>query len=1012
MDETIKYISRKLNIAPFELKKMIHQILDKETYQEELLELLGYDNIEYISTICENKDYFQEKEEDIETKKYYIEFCLPEFKTLEIDENSLLSTDFTGTDSQYFEYTKFNAVQSAVFKCAYKTDSNFLVCAPTGSGKTDVALLAILRALKKVKSKIVYIVPMKALACEITYKYRSKLTGYSVVEFTGDTEVNNSELLKSNLIICTPEKFDAYTRKSSNIFQDFVSLVIIDEIHILQDDRGSVLEAIVSRLFRYTEIKQKHIRVVGLSATLPNFKDVGDFLKTKNVFNFDQSYRPVPLKTSILGIYQNTTRKQFDNLFVERVDNLRRNNKQVLVFVTSRHETILTGKLLINPDYTCEIDRKIKLNDTLEHILGHKIGIHHAGLPRNIRLYMENKFKKGDIDILVCTSTLAWGVNLPAHGVVIKGTTFYDSNLGKFRDLGILDIYQIFGRAGRPQYKITGEAILITEYKKVGDYMRMIKNNMEVESKLLRHVANLLNSEIYLNNINNISDGLNWFRNTFMYIRLLKNPNLYGLSNKDIDNEDTVLSEYIYLTVKRLEEYKLISIHRDDTDNYTRWKFSSTEFGRISSFYYLDHETVLNWLKNIDFISSQEDILKLILENKDFSNIQIRKDEEYNLQEIASNMDLYVEKVEDSKLYILIMCTMRNYSVPQFSLKCDQGYISKNVERIMNAFIEVLEYLNRYNLLLISLEILSRLFPRSNRVQVISKFTLNIFDCGSFLKIHISSEELQKFYLIVYFEDFPLYISHGYKSLSTFIRRDNNIKDRLKISIYDVSRNLFKEDEYRIKKSNSIDSLLINGYHSCSNGISLLDTKKECDHVRMVDEDIIRDIKALDECINSRKFIDESGKILISGKYSIDVNFFISYISVYQEFLRQFVTASLNYLKSDEPVMIICRSKCDYKLLNQEIYTRLALNNFESGKNTFKKITHSINNISNNNICIITLEEALLCDKNIFTIFLTCQDNSNVFYSFYDILQVCHNKKVLIYEREEFIEYFKNSILN
>jgi replicative superfamily II helicase len=65
-------------------------------------------------------------------------------------------------------------------------------------------------------------------------------------------------------------------------------------------------------------------------------------------------------------------------------------------------------------------------------------------------------FEKGDIKILLATATLAWGVNLPAYAVIIKGTDIYDPNQNGSRDLSILDVQQMFGRAGRPQYDVTG----------------------------------------------------------------------------------------------------------------------------------------------------------------------------------------------------------------------------------------------------------------------------------------------------------------------------------------------------------------------------------------------------------------------------------------------------------------------------------------------------------------------------------------------------------------------------
>ena len=67
---------------------------------------------------------------------------------------------------------------------------------------------------------------------------------------------------------------------------------------------------------------------------------------------------------------------------------------------------------------------------------------------RSDRSLVERAFAAGVVKILVCTATLAWGVNLPAHLVVIKGTTLYDPQKGGFRDLGVLDVQQIFGRAG------------------------------------------------------------------------------------------------------------------------------------------------------------------------------------------------------------------------------------------------------------------------------------------------------------------------------------------------------------------------------------------------------------------------------------------------------------------------------------------------------------------------------------------------------------------------------------
>lgn len=83
-------------------------------------------------------------------------------------------------------------------------------------------------------------------------------------------------------------------------------------------------------------------------------------------------------------------------------------------------------------------------------------GFHHAGMVRTDRNAVEKMFDKGEIKVLVATATLAWGVNMPAYAVIIKGTDIYDPNLTESKNLSILDVQQMFGRAGRPQYDTKG----------------------------------------------------------------------------------------------------------------------------------------------------------------------------------------------------------------------------------------------------------------------------------------------------------------------------------------------------------------------------------------------------------------------------------------------------------------------------------------------------------------------------------------------------------------------------
>ena len=95
-------------------------------------------------------------------------------------------------------------------------------------------------------------------------------------------------------------------------------------------------------------------------------------------------------------------------------------------------------------------------------MLAFGIGIHHAGLSKKDRLLVEDLFAAGYLQVLCSTATLAWGVNLPAHTVILKGTQIYSQEKGKWVELSPQDVLQMMGRAGRPQYDTVGEGIIIT----------------------------------------------------------------------------------------------------------------------------------------------------------------------------------------------------------------------------------------------------------------------------------------------------------------------------------------------------------------------------------------------------------------------------------------------------------------------------------------------------------------------------------------------------------------------
>lgn len=149
-------------------------------------------------------------------------------------------------------------------------------------------------------------------------------------ELTGDHQLSREQIQETQVIVCTPEKWDVVTRRGGDerAYINLVRLVIFDEIHLLHDDRGPILEAIVARTLRATEAaaaggvsasgagfaSPDSIRLVGLSATLPNYADVAAFLRVdidKGLFYFDNRLDLVDCfisEPAMVNIESNVTR--------------------------------------------------------------------------------------------------------------------------------------------------------------------------------------------------------------------------------------------------------------------------------------------------------------------------------------------------------------------------------------------------------------------------------------------------------------------------------------------------------------------------------------------------------------------------------------------------------------------------------------------------------------------------------------------------------------------------------
>ena len=673
-------------------------------------------------------------------REKYEEYSIPAAKvgTLGAGKKLVEIADMDGLCKRTFHgYKALNAMQSLVYPVAYNTSENLLVCAPTGAGKTDAAMLTILNTISHnvipnpivesdatefvVRSedfKIVYVAPMKALASEITGKLGKRLAwlGIQVRELTGDMHLTKKEIVQTQIIVTTPEKWDVVTRKSTGDTElvQKVRLLIIDEVHMLHDERGAVIESLVARTQRQVESTQSLIRIVGLSATLPNYIDVADFLgvnRMTGLFYFDASFRPVPLEQHFIGVKgkpgTKISRDNIDQTAFEKVKEMLELGHQVMVFVHSRKDTVMTARKIIQMateqqcldlfdchdviGYSAAIkELKNTKGKELRELVPTGFGTHHAGMPRTDRNRIEQLFSQGHISVLCCTATLAWGVNLPAAAVIIKGTQIYSAQDGKFMDLGILDVLQIFGRAGRPQFQDSGIGYICTTHDKLPYYLSAVTQQQPIESKFSRKLVDNLNAEIALGTVTSVPEGVQWLGYSYLFVRMQRNPLNYGIEHSEIQDDPQLVQRrrrLVFDAARVLQRSQMV-IFNEITEG-----LRAKDLGRIASEYYILQTSIEVFNAMMQPRATEADVLKIISMSSEFDNVQTRDNETKELSRLKDEaVKTEVEGEGDdghAKTNILLQSYISRARLEDFTLVSDSAYVAQNAARICRALLMI-----------------------------------------------------------------------------------------------------------------------------------------------------------------------------------------------------------------------------------------------------------------------------------------------------------------------------------
>ncbi|KAJ8469377.1 hypothetical protein ONZ45_g16911 [Pleurotus djamor] len=607
-----------------------------------------------------------------------------------------------------FKFGVFNAVQSSCFDDVVHGANNLVISAPTGSGKTVLFELAIIRMLKQPSAerqqfKCVYVSPTKALCSERFRDWSAKFEpmGIKCSELTGDTihfgkgvwgDAKNASIMKDH----------GQTLSTIQLF-------LVDEVHILNENRGSTLEVIVSRMKR----NGTNVRFVLVSATVPNIQDIANWIGNEQrsgparVYEFGEDFRPCKLTRYVYGVHRGKGQNEFafnKNLDYRLFPLLLKHSvgKPMLIFVSTRSGVLATGQHLLK----CYVDAETKRENVpwtrpprIDHVFHDQrlaelaaagIGIHHAGLNLDDRRAIEDLYIKKILRLV----TLAVGVNLPAHMVVIRGVQTFQNNMAvEYSDL---DIMQMLGRAGRPQFDKDGIAIILCETELEDKYRALAQGQTVLESSLHSNLSEHLNSEIALGTITNLDSAKTWLRGSFLFQRIKQNPNYYSLGKEDDQTWEQRVDDLVMQSIERLQETQLVE--------YDAWNsrggggLASTDYGDIMSKFYIRQKTMELILALPERVSFRE-TMEMLAASEEFSDIKMRTSEKAPLNRLRQHNDIRytIKKLDKAadKVFLLMQAILGGISLnsPDYKSVDSQPnlealLIFRHVSRIARAIVE------------------------------------------------------------------------------------------------------------------------------------------------------------------------------------------------------------------------------------------------------------------------------------------------------------------------------------
>ncbi|CAE7862961.1 Snrnp200 [Symbiodinium sp. KB8] len=474
----------------------------------------------------------------------------------------------------------------------------------------------------------------------------------------------------------------------------------------------------------------KKMRLVGLSASVVNAKELGSWfgVKSSHLFNFAPQVRPVPLEIRLQSFdVPNFSQRllsmarpvysavaSFSSVPADVRSEIAKADKEqktytpdptkikpAIIFVPSRKQAQLTAIDLLTFAAADGLPNRFRggaaaelesvaanmKDPALRHTMKGGVAFLHEGMRQSERNDVLRLAEECKVSVLVATSGCAWGLPLQSHLVVLMDTQFYEGREHRYVDYPVADVLQMIGLASRPGLDHTGRCIIMCHTSRRETLKKFLYEPLPLESHLDHALHDHVNAEVVNRIIESKQDAVDYLTWTFFYRRLSQNPNYYNMQGISPQHLSDHLSELVESVVEALEKSRCIAVE-DEMD------LKPLNNGTIAAYYYVAYTTIELFASSLTAKTKLKALLEIVSSASEFDSVPVRHREDRQLRALAKRLPLALPSdaryhETSTKVNILLQCHFSRRSLPP-DLRADQAEILQKVVPLLHAMVDVI----------------------------------------------------------------------------------------------------------------------------------------------------------------------------------------------------------------------------------------------------------------------------------------------------------------------------------